>query len=211
MRRLASAAASLTGVLVASLVFALWLGLWLGGISYQKTCLTNDGRVAKEWDFQWLTPIPYVFRPSGEGCTVHTGTRVALAQLGLFGYDEPTAEAIAEDTADEITDPTAAYWARLKGIVATYLIKAQQTDDPVEARRLYITGTEKLESLTPPARFATGHGELVGATQAAVGALTELVDQGATRRVVKHWETVRAQYTLAIEDLNQAWESYQGG
>jgi hypothetical protein len=78
---------------------ALLLALAIGGISFREYCVTRQGTVSHEWTFQWYAPIPYVFRPSKPDCVVHTGTRVALNELGLFPYSEDLGSILAKSGA----------------------------------------------------------------------------------------------------------------
>src|SRR5690242_4306652 len=113
MGRVAAALGSVVGVAVVLLILALEVG----GVTFRKDCATGPGGVSKSWDVQWFIPIPYLFRPSESGCTVHTGTRVALDGLGLFPIPAETASGIVQK-AKPPSDPGQAYYKGLYVILA---------------------------------------------------------------------------------------------
>jgi hypothetical protein len=90
---------AVAGAALGIALVALLLALAVGGISYRKYCVTRQGKVSHEWTFQWSPPIPYVFRPSKPDCVVHTGTRVALNELGLLPYSEDVGSILAKSGA----------------------------------------------------------------------------------------------------------------
>src|SRR4051794_7088456 len=84
------------GAIVVFVIVGLQIALFAGGVSYRKDCITDKGTEKRDWNFTILSPVPYLFRPSEDGCQVHTGARVAMNAIGLFPY-RPTRDAIIAD------------------------------------------------------------------------------------------------------------------
>lgn len=100
MRRVAGGIGSAVGVLLAVGWFGLLLLVEIGGISYRKDCVNSQAKVEKSWTVTWYAPIPFLFRPSEEGCEVHTGVRVALNAVGLFPFKELNVADAAREAAE---------------------------------------------------------------------------------------------------------------
>lgn len=149
------------GALLAFAFIGLQIALFIGGISYRKDCLTNEGAVKSSWTFTWFAPIPYLFRPSEDGCEVHTGTRVALNAIGIGGFDKPTTVSLAKKLSSKTNDPNLAYFGRLKAFV----IESQQQSASVEslgqAQRVVDRLIGQLNSFSPPPKYADVHDRLV--------------------------------------------------
>lgn len=168
-------AGSLVGALVGLAISLGMFGLFIGGISYRKDCLTNQGKITKSWTFTWFAPIPYVFRPDDPDCVVHTGTRVALNEVGIAPFEETTATMIANKSVDETTDTETAYWVKLSGALEDYHIRNRTLERKLNANRdggLTIENLNEaqrsvdmvltdLRDLDPPPRYAAAHNELV--------------------------------------------------
>lgn len=149
------------GGLLGFLFVALQVGLFAGGISYRKDCLTNSGGVKSSWSFTWLAPIPYLFRPSEDGCEVHTGTRVALNGLGIAGFEKPTTVSLATKLSAKTDDPNLAYYGQLKA----FLIDQQRRSESVQSINQGQASLDKvlaqLKGLSPTAKYADVHAQLI--------------------------------------------------
>lgn len=201
MRRLSGVLGEFAGLLAGVAISLLFLGLTAGGLAYQKACITNDGRLETSWDFQWVAPIPYAFRPSGEQCVVHTGTRVALNAIGIFPY-RSLAEKIAADTAN----PNAAYWARVSAVLNSFNEASAKADDIAAGRRAALDAAATLDGMSPPDVFADDHTAAARALHAYVSALGGIMD-GEPASAPEKQRIRRAQraYNHAIREMNVTW------
>lgn len=155
------------GALLAFAFVGLQIALFVGGISYRKDCLTNEGAVKSSWTFTWLAPIPYLFRPSEDGCQVHTGTRVALNAMGIAGFEKPTTISLAKDLSSKTANPDLAYYGRLKGYLLDYNKRSAAVQSIGEGQRLLDEHIGRLNSLTPTAKYADVHARLIALYRAS--------------------------------------------
>jgi hypothetical protein len=169
------------GALLALLFIGSQLALFAGGISYRKECLKQDGTtISRSWTFTWFAPIPYLFRPSEDGCVVHTGTRVALNALGVAKYEPTTASLIAGKYAKSTRNENAAYFGQVKVILSKYLTDTKTSRGFTEGISILEEARTSLHDLSPPGRYedfqtrllsalrtAQRHGELAQAAVAA--------------------------------------------
>lgn len=162
MRRILSGAASTLGVLLAVGWFGLLLLVEVGGISYRKDCVNSQSRVERSWTVTWYAPIPFLFRPSEEGCEVHTGVRVAMNAVGLFPFKElNVADAAREAADDPDTTEAQAYYAELYAAMKDHADYSASHPDDLEGgiEQLRRTAAE-LGRMDPPRIVAEDHAEL---------------------------------------------------
>jgi hypothetical protein len=151
------------GSLLGVLLVVLWLGLWGGGVSYRKDCPTAEG-VKKSWSFTWMAPIPYVFRPSEPGCEIHTGTRVALASIGIGKFSEASSATVADQAvagAGSSVDQDTAYWVKLNGALTDYYRRNKKVADLDGGLASVTTVLKQLDGLEPTPRYAAAHVTLI--------------------------------------------------
>jgi hypothetical protein len=149
----------------------------VGGISYRKDCLTNQGTVSQGWTFTWFAPIPFLFRPSQQGCVVHTGTRVALNAIGIDTFKPSTPESIAGQGASSAgVDP---YWPKLRAVLIE-LSNQPQSGSLSDRTAALIKARDAVASLSPPAPYAAAQQHLVATMSALVASGQEL--QAALQR-----------------------------
>jgi hypothetical protein len=152
------------GALLALLFIGSQLALFAGGISYRKECLEQDGiSISRSWTFTWFAPIPYLFRPSEDGCVVHTGTRVALDALGVAKYQPTTASLIATKYAKSTTNDNAAYLGQVKVILSKYLADSETSRGFSEGISILAEAQTSLRRLSPPRRSESLHARLLSA------------------------------------------------
>jgi hypothetical protein len=143
----------------------------VGGISYRKDCLTNQGTVSQSWTFTWFAPIPFLFRPSQQGCVVHTGTRVALNAIGIDTFKPSTPESIAGQGASSAgVDP---YWPKLRAVLVE-LSNQPQSGSLSDHIAALVKARDAVASLSPPAPYAAAHQNLVATMSALVASGQEL-------------------------------------
>jgi hypothetical protein len=139
------------------LIFAV---LEIGGITFRKDCVTPQGTVKHDWTFQWYAPIPYVFRPSQPGCAVHTGTRVALNEIGLFPYTENPGRILAK-SGGSAAGPDVAYYDAIYAVM-TDIAKQVTAGGLLSAPPDFMHHErESLERLNPPSNVASEHAAIL--------------------------------------------------
>lgn len=144
--------------------FALFAFVGIGGISYRKDCVTETGTVTKDWTVTWFSPLPFLFRPSEDGCEVHAGTRVALNAIGLFPFAEQSVERAIAKSADETGDSDVAYYADLFRSIKDLIDynTAHADDEDLTGGITQVRKTaEEVGDLTPPDSVRSEHNELV--------------------------------------------------
>jgi hypothetical protein len=165
MRELRGRALEGIGFVLGSLFVLVQLFLFFGGISYREECLTA-GKIEKHWSFTWFAPLPYIFRPDpGSNCVVHTGTRVALNEIGIATFEPTTPDLIAGKSSERSGDPSAAYRAKLSASIRQYSERIDTTrsfEDGMENIEKLISDVEALE---PPDRYADAHSDLLTAAR----------------------------------------------
>lgn len=129
------------------------LALWAGGISYRKEC-DDRGVIKRDWKVTWYAPLPYVFRPDDPRCVVHTGTRVALASIGIAEFEPTTPELIAQRTAPKATSRDDAYFVRLRAIMTGFFKRTERSTSIFEGQVILRDTRAKLSKLEPTTRFA---------------------------------------------------------
>jgi hypothetical protein len=157
---------------IAALVFVgLQLLLFVGGVSYRKDCIRQDGTVTKSWTFTWFAPVPYLFRPSQEGCEVHTGARVALNAVGLAKFHQVSVSSAAREAAKDMSlNGNQRYFAELYADLKDLQDwnKAHPNDMPGAVQHLRQVA-DQLEHLRAPSVVAEDHSSLVGLFRDAAG------------------------------------------
>jgi hypothetical protein len=175
-----SALGSGLGGIAAFAFVALQIGLFVGGISYRKDCLAESGAVKSSWSFTWFAPIPYIFRPTEEGCEVHTGTRVALNAAGVTKYASASTRSLASKIAKQTASPDLAYFGQLKAV----LVELQRQPDArtvAEGQKNLQVAVDALNDLTPTTKYEVAHGGLVttlGQMLASTGTIAAAHDAG---------------------------------
>jgi len=132
----------------------------IGGDTYRMECL-RAGVIEKEWKVTWMTPVPFVFRPSGDGCVVHNGLRVALNSIGVWTYPETTPRLIASD--ELAGDPEGQYLALLSTSTSDYIRRNESRLTAVEAFASVATYKQELAAMTPPEKYRQAHADLIDA------------------------------------------------
>lgn len=141
------------GALLAVALFVVFIALEIGGISFRKDCVTPQGTVTHDWTFQWYAPIPYVFRPSAPGCAVHTGTRVALNEIGLFPYNENPGRILLKSGAATQSNGTA-YYDGLYAVIVD-IVNQVKAGGFLKAPPDFMSREQAaIEQLSPPSHFA---------------------------------------------------------
>jgi hypothetical protein len=141
------------GGLLALVGMLLFFGLMTGGLAYRKDCVTQEGTVKHDWVFQWAQPLPYLFRPSQPGCAVHTGTRVALDEIGLFPFTDNPGR-IAAKSGGSAAGSDVAYYDNVFAVLTDIAnqVKAggllRAPSDYLQRKR------ESVERLNPPSYLA---------------------------------------------------------
>ena len=130
------------------------LALWAGGISYRKEC-DDSGVIKEDWKVTWYAPIPYVFRPDDPRCVVHTGTRVALASVGIAEFEPTTPELIAKRAASKATSRDNAYFVRLRAIMTGFFKRTEKSTSIFEGQVILRDTRSKLSKLKPTMRYAS--------------------------------------------------------
>ena len=92
--------AGVAGLLLVGLVMLLGavlvIGVINGGYTWRADCVTSRGTVERSYSYRITQVFPYL-APSEPGCRFHSGTRVALSAIGVWGIeDESAAELEAE-------------------------------------------------------------------------------------------------------------------
>ncbi len=149
------------GALLAFVFIGAQIALFVGGISYRKDCLTDRGAVESSWTFTWFAPIPYLFRPSEEGCQVHTGTRVALNAAGIAGFEKPTTASLAKDLSSKTANPDLAYYGQLKAYILEFNKRSAQVETLGEGEATLDTTLGQLNGLSPTPKYSDVHDRLI--------------------------------------------------
>lgn len=190
MRNKLGALAEGVGALLGMGFIILVLALETGGISFRKDCATPRGTVSKSWTVQWFIPIPYLFRPSEAGCSVHTGTRVALNAIGVFPFsDDAGTIAQRSSTGAAARASGQAYYAVVYSVVAD-VANAKPSASRAEGERLYYKNLAKLEALHPPSFLTNEHQQLLAEFREfktdgrAMAAAQRRGDQAALQRLI---------------------------
>lgn len=162
MRRVAGGIGSTLGVLLVVGWFGLVLLVEIGGISYRKDCVNSQAKVEKSWTVTWYAPIPFLFRPSEEGCEVHTGVRVALNAVGLFPFKELNVANAAREAADSpsLTEGQR-YYAALFALMKDRADYNQSHPNDVQGGINQLrSDAAALDRMAPPDVVAKDHNEL---------------------------------------------------
>jgi hypothetical protein len=193
----------------------LWFGavglVEIGGISYRKDCVTAEGTIKKDWTFSWFTPIPFVFRPSQEGCQVHTGVRVAMNAVGLFPYKEYSASQAARDAAsDPDLDANQQYFAALYADLND--MKTWNAKHPEDMRggiAVLNKTADAIDELTPPETVATEHHRLVALFRSSAKTGGEIVtafeqnDRATIQRLSPELEGANARQVRLLNAISR--------
>jgi hypothetical protein len=202
------------GAIAALAFFGLQFFLFVGGISYRKDCLSDEGRVKSSWTFQVFAPVPYLFRPSEDGCQVHTGTRVALNSIGIATFAQPTTTSLADHAVEGANGLSEgdAYFARVKARLVEYQ-RAPQARDIAQATRTLDQALSSIQALTPPASYASVHEKLVSSLRDGRRGLDSAAKAHATpetaddERVLATLQRADEQLSAAVADVNRIHES----
>lgn len=189
-----------TGVLLAGAFIGLQIFLLVGGLAYRKDCLTDGGKVTSDWTFQWAAPIPYIFRPSGQDCIVHTGTRVALDAVGVATFQKPSTLSIADSLSDSTDGADLAYFGRLKAVVTEYGNASEKSRSIEEGEGIVDDALDRLAELAPPPRYQSVHLELVSALT-AIKDSAAMMRQAATSQSSAVQQTALRQQERLAENL----------
>jgi hypothetical protein len=162
-QKIGSGLLSTLGVVLALSWGVAFLLVEFGGISYRKDCITSQGELKKAWTFTWFAPLPFVFRPSQQGCKVHTGARVALDALGLFPFRELSlASAAREASNDPSLDANQKYYALLfANLTDLHNWNAAHPRDYEGGITKLRQSARALDQLAPPNVVAGEHHQLV--------------------------------------------------
>jgi len=211
MRRLGEA----LGALVIVLLVGSQLGLYAGGVSYRKDCVTETAEVKKDWTFTWFAPVPYLFRPSEPGCSVHTGTRVALDAIGLFTFTDAD-DALADDLAESSGSGAGAgeaYWGGVNLALREYAAKNGSAKSMASAFDAIEETRTAVKALVPPAKFADLHDRLVDLLSAQLanghrlaGAVTAS-DQKALNAAKRESLDHAARFDDLVDEFNSVHEA----
>ncbi len=197
----------------------------LGGMAYRQDCIDSNAQVEKNWTGSIFTLIPYVLRPSKEGCETHTATRVALSSLGIakIGSDDVIAARItgdlesgaAEDDAEVSGDAEgdekarAAYFKRLYALnvratrdIDVGTATAEDLPELVAALQKYVSDLEELE---PPASVAQAHEQLIADNKVGEKAMRAMRD--AT--TAEEFEEAQGEMEAAYEAIKKDTEALQ--
>lgn len=190
------------GAVLAVTWIVAFLGIEIGGISYRKDCVRADGTVSKSWTFTWFAPIPFLFRPSEQGCEVHTGARVALSAVGVARIKEVTlASEAAKSSRDTALPSDQRYFAALVAALrGNYDYTQAHADDlPGIVGSIRRTGA-RLADLTPPSSVAGEHAALVAGWRKEASLGQKLI---AARSRGDQAEAQKLGKELAAEDRRQ--------
>jgi len=203
------AALGLGGLFLGALWVAFMLFVVTGGNSYRKDCISDQGRVESSWSFSWYAPIPFVFRPSEDGCEVHTGARVLLDKAGLFTFADPSVAGIGAKAAEDSSDENVAYFTASGSALTQYTNDFPKATTIGEALDFLNTLDEQLKAVDPPAQYETIHNDLLAAisrmqaTAAKAQAFAASGDQAAYNRMKPRNEADEKAFGAAVE----AWQS----
>lgn len=202
MRRVLDSLGVALGAVLAVVWIVAFLGIEVGGISYRKDCVRADGSVTKSWTFTWFAPIPFLFRPSEQGCEVHTGARVALSALGVARIKDVTlAGEAAKSSRDTALPSDQRYFAALVAALrGNYDYTQAHPDDlPGIVGSIRRTGA-RLADLTPPESVASEHAVLVAGWRKEASLGKKLI---AARSAGDRAEAQRLGEEIAAEDKRQ--------
>lgn len=202
---LAGVAVVVGGLLIPALMF----GLFIGGISYRKECdKTGSGVITKEWTFAWTAPVPYVFRPDDPRCVIHSGTRVALAEIGIGEFKPTTPAMIAENIAPRLGN-NSAYYVRARAVLGEYIRDVQKTETLTQGEAVVTKVRTRLARLDPPPRYASVHQRLLrlfarfNETADEFRRAVETGDQAEIERLASLAPTLESQGKDAITEFNR--------
>ncbi len=140
-------------MLVAGLLVVAVVAVIAGGVGYREECLSK-GEVHGSWS--WAAAIPYVSPPRpARGCVVHSGSRVALAGLGIAHYRPPRAPPVAP----------AAYRAEMDAAVRRYIERLDGARSLQDALAHIRTLIADVEVISPPKRYTAAHSRFVAAAR----------------------------------------------
>ncbi|HWH93963.1 MAG TPA: RHS repeat-associated core domain-containing protein [Baekduia sp.] len=163
MRRVMAGIGSALGIALAVASVGAIGATEVGGISYRKDCITSQGKVEKSWTFTWFAPLPFLFRPGGEGCEVHTGLRVALNAIGIVPYAEVSVASAARKAADDpALDDNSRYYAELRNLQDYNAAHPKDVSGGIRQLRT----TDSYNSLSERTSMVTPRGNVRGATPA---------------------------------------------
>lgn len=197
--------AALVGVFIALAV----LFVEISGNAYRKECLTAEGTVKKDWTYTWYAPLPFVFRPSEDGCVVHTGTRLALSKVGIAKVKPTTVQSISKRYADATGESDAAYWGPMKAAVIEFQKNSQNSKNFRDANAAIQQALDRIQALDPPPDFAHGHARLVDslqrqkATSAKAATAIRVGDRSGLAQAKREAAKESADVYSALQELNR--------
>jgi hypothetical protein len=209
LRRLAGRASEGVGMLVAGVFLLAQFGLFIGGISYRKDCMTPEGAVKQEWTFTWFAPVPYLFRPSENGCVIHTGTRVALNTAGIATFAETTPSLVAAKIADASSDSSAGYVTVVAAATAEYskaAREAQTLDDGLASVDAFVG---KLKQAPPPERYEAAHRRVLDALAAGrrdiedLRSALEAANDSEAKRIARRSDKHTHDLQAAVQEIDR--------
>jgi hypothetical protein len=203
-------AASAVGIALAIGWFASLLFVEVGGVSYRKDCIRQDGTVSKSWTFTWFAPIPFLFRPSQEGCVVHTGARVALNAAGITKFSEVNVASAAREAAgDPALSPGRRYYAAMYAALKD--LRDWNAAHPKDAAGGVVRlrqAADELDGLTAPSVVASDHAALIrlfrstADTGQQVLAAVKANDRRTVQRLAPKLQSANARQEAVLNGIN---------